>query len=142
MNSDAKAQEDETLFSTDKSVSRQGNAVLRPAHPWTRSVHAVLKHLEHAGFSGAPRVLGTVIHTDGREVLDYMEGEFVDPYPWSDAALAEVGRMLRQLHDATSTFAPPHDAVWQPLFLRELGGPRRVIGHGDVARKGHPRKRG
>jgi hypothetical protein len=121
----------ETLLSSEKSVSRQGATVLRPAYPWTPSVQALLRHLERVGFAGAPRVLG--IQADGREALSYIEGEFVHPYPWSDEAVAAVGQMLRRLHDATATFIPAGDAVWQPWFLRTLGGPRRVIGHGDVA---------
>ncbi|MGE5673109.1 MAG: phosphotransferase [Mycobacterium leprae] len=124
--------ENDTLLSRDKSVSRTGNLVLRPAHPWTASVHALLRHLEQAGFP-APRVVGSGFQPDGREALSYVEGEFVHPYAWRDEAIVEVGRLLRRLHDATASFVPPADAVWQPWFLRELGGPHRVIGHGDVA---------
>lgn len=133
MSRGGKAHDNETLLSHAKAVSRQGSVVLRPTHPWTPSVHALLRHLERSGFAGAPRVLGSGTDGEGREVLSYVEGEFVHPYPWTDEPLIAVGQMLRRLHDATATFVPPADAVWQPWFLRELGGPRRVIGHGDVA---------
>lgn len=123
---------DEMQLSLDKSVSREGDRVLRPAHAWTPSVHAMLRHLEHVGFP-APRVVGSGLDESGREVLSYMEGEFVHPHPWRDEALVAVGQMLRQLHRATETYRPPVDAVWQPWFLREMGGARRVFGHGDVA---------
>lgn len=125
--------ENETLLSAAKSVSRQGDVVLRPSNPWTPSVHALLKHLEQVGFMAAPRVIGSGFTPDGREMLSYAEGEFVHPGPWSDEALVEVGRMLRQLHNATASFEATAGIIWQPWFLRELGGSGRVIGHGDVA---------
>lgn len=55
------------------------------------------------------------------------------PGAWSDEALIQIGQMLRRLHEATTSFVPPTDAVWQPWFLRDLGGERQVIGHGDLA---------
>jgi hypothetical protein len=61
-------------------------------------VHALLRHLEGAGFDAAPRVLG--IDGDGREVLTSIEG-FVPYAPdvpamiWTDEALAVAAQMLR-----------------------------------------------
>lgn len=54
-----------------------------------------------------------------------------------------VGRLLRDLHDATAGFRPPPDAVWPPWFFRS-SDPAAIIGHGDtgpwniVARDGLP----
>lgn len=123
----------ETLLSGDKSVYRKDGMVLRPAAPWTLSVHRLLRHLEQNGFVFAPKVLESGYTDDGREVLSFVEGDFVHPGPWSDEGLAQVGQMLRQLHDSSAGFQPPADARWQPWFLRELGGTGRVFGHGDVA---------
>jgi len=122
----------ETLLSADKLVNRKDDVVLRPASPWTTSVHALLKHLENEGFP-APRVIGSGFSEDGRDILGFIEGEFVHPGPWSNEGIVEVGRMLRRLHDATATFEPAAGAVWQPWFLRDLGKGRGVIGHGDFA---------
>jgi hypothetical protein len=38
---------------------RRGDRVLRPMGSWSPAVHEFLRHLEHEGFGGAPRVLGT-----------------------------------------------------------------------------------
>ena len=114
-------------------VQRQGNVVLRPARPWTRTVHSLLRHLEEVGFSGAPRVVGSGFAPDGREVLSYVEGEITHPGPWTIKGAAGVGRLLRKLHESTASYRPPPDAVWPPWFGRHLGGPERVIGHRDVA---------
>jgi aminoglycoside phosphotransferase (APT) family kinase protein len=55
----------------------------------------------------------------------------------------QVGRLLRDLHDATASFRPPPGAVWQPWFHRgDAAG--AIVGHGDagpwnvVARDGLP----
>jgi hypothetical protein len=122
----------ETLLSASKSVSRKGDVVLRPARPWTPSIHALLKHLERVGFPAAPRLVGSGVGPDGRETLGYIAGQFVHPGRWSDEAVIAVGQLLRDLHAATASFVPAADAVWQPWFLREIGV-GRVISHGDFA---------
>lgn len=77
-------------------VYRVGNTVRRSAGLWTPSVHALLRHLEAAGFDGSPRVIGSGFDTQGREVLSYIEGEFVHPRAWSDEGMTELGRLLRR----------------------------------------------
>ena len=57
---------------TSPGVVRIGNTVHRPVRRWTTTVHAVLRHLERAGFTEAPRVLG--FDDAGREVLTYLQG--------------------------------------------------------------------
>ena len=114
------------------SVWRRGDTVRRSAGPWTPAVQALLRHLEAAGFAGAPRALG--IDAQGREVLSYLEGE-VPAYPvppplWSGRVLVAVGRLLRRLHDATAGFDLP-GAVWRPGAGDPGGG--EVICHNDVA---------
>jgi hypothetical protein len=81
------------------SVWRRGTTIRRSTGPWTPSVHRLLRHLEAAGFQGAPRVLG--LDEQGREILSYLEGE-VPVYPtppelWSEEVLEEVARLLRRL---------------------------------------------
>ncbi|OIJ85018.1 hypothetical protein BIV23_44840 [Streptomyces monashensis] len=55
-----------------QGVVRRGGQVLRPLGPWSTTVHAYLRHLESAGFTGAPRFHGV---EGEREVLSYIEGE-------------------------------------------------------------------
>src|SRR4051794_17466929 len=52
-----------------------GDTVHKRASPWTPTVHALLRHLEAAGFDGAPRALGFDDH--GREMLTYLSGETI-----------------------------------------------------------------
>ena len=60
-----------------EGVVRVGNTVRRPVRPHSPLVHALLAHLESAGFEGAPRFLG--IDGSGREVLSYIDGEVAGP---------------------------------------------------------------
>jgi hypothetical protein len=115
------------------SVHRRGDIVVRDSGPWTPAVHALLRHLEAVGFAAAPRLAGAGTDAEGRETLTFIEGEFTQPGPWSMDGAAALGRMLRDLHRATATFRPEPGAVWFPWHGRHLGGPRRVIGHCDVA---------
>jgi hypothetical protein len=126
------------------SVFLKGNVVYRSTGPWTPAVHALLRHLEAAGFKGAPRLVGSGLDAAGFEMLTYIPGEFTQPGPWSLEGAAGVGRLLHDLHAATATFVPPPNAVWKASGTRALGGKRRVISHGDmgpwniVARDGLP----
>jgi hypothetical protein len=118
---------------TSPGVVRIGMTVHRPVRRWTTTVHAVLRHLEQAGFTEAPRVLG--FDDAGREVLTYLEGETAGEPPWpawlsSDRALTQVGSWLRRLHEATVDFVPPRDAQW---FAGQRWAPGLVIGHNDAA---------
>jgi hypothetical protein len=125
-------------------VSRRGDVVLRPARPWSRSVAALLRHLEDVGFDGSPRLVGSGVAADGRDAVAFVPGGFVHPHAWSDEGTAAVGGLLRRLHAGTESFVAPEDADWQPWFGRDLGDEPRTIGHCDtgpwniVARNGLP----
>ncbi len=56
-----------------EGVVRVGDTVRRPLKATSSAVHALLRHLEAAGFDAAPRVLG--IDELGREVLSFVPGE-------------------------------------------------------------------
>jgi hypothetical protein len=99
-------------------VLRRGGTVVRPPGSWTPAVHALLRHLEQAGFTGAPRVVGDGYDGQGREVLTFIEGTFVHPGVWSDDGIWQAGQLLRALHDATAGFKPPPDAAWHPWPFR------------------------
>ncbi|WP_214109819.1 phosphotransferase [Acrocarpospora catenulata] len=111
-------------------VVRVGRTVRRPTRPSTPSVHALLRHLEAAGFDGAPRALG--IDESGREILSYIEGEAavrpLPAYAVTDAALVALARLLRDYHDAVADFRPV-GAIWED---GSNCGPVEVIGHCDI----------
>jgi hypothetical protein len=103
-------------------------------------VHALLRHLEDVGFTGAPRFLG--IDKAGREVLTYIEGEVAGrPRPaWiaDEGRLASVGRLLRAYDDAAATFVVPEGAEPDPGLPDPPGippappYPPELIGHVDI----------
>ncbi|MEO3892237.1 aminoglycoside phosphotransferase family protein [Nonomuraea sp. B5E05] len=113
-----------------RRVVRVGDTVRRPVQAWTPAVHALLSHLEGAGFPFSPRVLG--IDEQGREVLTYVEGE-AGPRSWAkvagDGGLAAMARLLRDYHDAVAGFRPPDGLAW---YTGETGlGDGKLICHGD-----------
>jgi hypothetical protein len=114
------------------AVVRVGATVRRVPGPWTRTIHALLRHLERVGFPGAPRAVG--FDEQGREVLTFVAGE-THPSPLvsfgSDAGLAAVARLLRRYHDATTTFVAPHDATWR--FQTGAPATGDVVCHNDIA---------
>lgn len=112
-------------------VTRRGDVVFREAAPWSRTVIALLRHLEAVGFDHAPRVVSGGFDPSGREMLSFVEGTFVHPKAWNDDALPALGRMLRELHEATASFRPDDTPQWQSWFGRRLGIPS-VIGHCDT----------
>jgi Phosphotransferase enzyme family len=114
---------------------RVGRTVRRCAGTQTAAVHALLRHLEAVGFTGAPRAIG--IDDDGREVLTYLDGCTVgNSRPWpawahSQAALVAAGRWLRDFHAASRSFVPPPGARW--FGDRDDLGPGELVGHHDAA---------
>jgi hypothetical protein len=111
-----------------------GDVVHKPAVPSSVTVHALLRHLEGAGFDGAPRALG--FDEQGREMLTYLPGDTVgEGTPWpqwvsAESVLVQVGRWLRRLHDATVGFVPPAGERW---FIGEAVRPGLIVGHQDAA---------
>lgn len=116
------------------AVVRVGETVRRSTSHWTSAVHGVLRHLEHAGFEGSPRVLGR--DDRGRGLLTYLPGKspYGSPWPsrfWSDSTLVQVGQLLRRYHEAVRDYRPSPDSRWawswvplhHPALTRQLGGP-------------------
>ena len=106
-------------------------------------MHALLRHLEQVGFPASPRVVGGGYDDQGREVLTYLEGRIAHPRPYTDEQIWQVGRLLRNLHDATAGFGRHQGALWQPWSLRSRA-PDAVISHCDagpwhvIVREGRP----
>jgi hypothetical protein len=123
-----------------EGVVRVGDTVRRPVGAHSPLVHALLSHLESAGFAGAPRFLG--IDGAGREVLSYIDGEVagLPRPPWiaDEARLESVGQLVRAYDDAAASFiAPP--GVLPDTTPAELAGlppapaaPPELIGHTDI----------
>lgn len=115
------------------AVVRVGNTVRRPVRPQSSAVKAFLRHLETAGFAGAPRHLG--VDDRGREILSWIEGDVaLPPFPaWAggEAILLGVATLQRQLHETAHDFIPPDDATWDRPNLVPPG-PGAVVCHNDL----------
>jgi hypothetical protein len=107
--------------------------------PWSAAVHEYLRHLEAAGFSGSPRVLGT---ESNQEVLTFIDGDVamdphwqpghghrLPPYARTDLALRGAAKLIRQLHSAAAGFRP---AITSYRFNPRAPRPGEVVSHGDL----------
>jgi thiamine kinase-like enzyme len=121
-----KIMEEETL-SKDKRVYRKNNMVMRPLEPWSENIHLLINHLYNKGLP-VPKVIRT---DDTHEYLEYINGELVDPYKWTNEGLYEIGKLVRNLHDGAKDFINKN-MEWKPWYLRELGT-LELCGHGDIA---------
>ncbi len=117
-----------------EGVVRIGRTVRRPMRPHTPAVHALLRHLEAAGFDGAPRVLG--IDAKNREVLTYLPGvvsrRLLPKFITADSTLVSLAGLQLRFHQAVARFDPPPGAQWDGELTRFVDGPPDVICHCDV----------
>ena len=115
-------------------IFRQQDKVHRPSGFWSKSVHLLLTHLDKVGFDNAPKTYGF----DGKnnEILSFVGGDVYN-YPLTDniatiEALTSAAMLLRQYHDATTSFVSSmrnNDLHWM-LPSRRV---EEVICHGDFA---------
>lgn len=115
------------------TVHRRGNSIIRPTGKWSPSVHSLLQHLHDVGFRYSPRVL-RVDDRSSTEELTYIKGE-VAMRPWPACLLAadgivQIGKMLREYHDAVSSYRPEPRAEWRIPGVQWQQG--MIIRHGDL----------
>lgn len=101
-----------------RDLVRIGLTVRRPRYPRAEFVDALLRHLEAAGFDGAPRALG--YDDQGRQVLTYIDGTVPHGLPCnlSDEQLRSATELILALHDATA--------------MSPLRNGQEVVCHGDL----------
>jgi hypothetical protein len=111
----------------DGQVTLLGDLVLRPARPWTATVHTLLRYLRDVGLDAVPEPVGI---RDGVEALRWIPGD-CGPDAWrhqrTEAGVRSAAALLRRLHDATEGFEPPDGAEW--AFGATPGA--TVVTHGD-----------
>ena len=83
--------------------------------------------------------------TLGREILTFVDGETLGagvawrpgmptrwpPWARTEECLAASARLLRELHDAAASFAPPEGAVWRRHPSGAVGADE-IVCHGDI----------
>jgi hypothetical protein len=97
-----------------QGIVRIGDTVRRPLRPFSLTIQGYLAHLRDAGFTGAPLPLG--VDEQGREVLSFVPGDVprnpLQAETAGDEVLVALARLIRALHEASTGWAPPADAVW------------------------------
>lgn len=119
-------------FATPTVVKVDGT-VRRSTGATSRTVHALLQHLERNGFRGAPRSYG--FDDAGRHVLEYVEGQAATgrppPFVWQDSVLKDVTRLVRAFHDSVADFEAPSWAAWGAA-VPPATMPAELVCHNDL----------
>lgn len=116
----------------DETPFRQGDTILRPVRPWTKSVHALLGSLRRHGFQAAPIPMGC---DEVWETVSYLPGTTGDldsnGAMASETILKSAAALLRRYHDCSALCLADLSSIgpWQ-LPKRD---PREIICHGDFA---------
>ena len=109
-------------------VELTDETVTRPAGPQARTVHSFLLHLHDQGLECVPEPLSL----DGdTETLRYIEGDSGGDgwkHQHDEAGLRSAARLLRRIHDGSTGWRPPDDAVFG---APSVGGDGGVFCHGD-----------
>ncbi|MBV9846814.1 MAG: hypothetical protein JOZ47_17365, partial [Kutzneria sp.] len=112
-----------------RQIARVGDQVLRPAHWWTSTVHALLEYLHGVGFDRVPKPIRLA---EDQEVLSYIPGDSGSA-GWSrvipEQGLRAFATLLREYHDAVRGFTPPADASWALSY--PVTGAEALVCHGD-----------
>jgi Ser/Thr protein kinase RdoA (MazF antagonist) len=110
-------------------VVRIGDTVRKPWGPTTPAVHELMRTVAAAGID-VPAPLGR--DAQGRQVLELVPGELaLHGPPLTHEELAEVGALIREIHEACVGFRPSGLTPWEPL-LPVPGGECELICHGDL----------
>ncbi|MCB5273717.1 hypothetical protein BJG92_01241 [Arthrobacter sp. SO5] len=111
-----------------ESVVRIGNTVRKPWLENSAAVQKYLKALQAAGLD-VPKPLGK--DHAGRYVTEYVEGvSALDQLPLGQHDLLRVGRLIRQIHDASEGFELPDTTGWNVLLPAENPN---LMCHNDLA---------
>jgi hypothetical protein len=114
----------------DHLLTRSGEAVRHPQHPWSGSTRALLTHLNTVGFRYSPRLIGV---EDEQDVLSFIPGRS-GADGWAPAVdergLLAGARLLRAYHDAVSNWRGDDGLVWFD-GSSGTGGSGRIVCHGD-----------
>ncbi|MBM7781854.1 phosphotransferase [Arthrobacter tumbae] len=113
---------------TSDSVVRVGKTVRKPWQRKSAVVQSYLQSLRGAGVV-APKPLGR--DSDNRHVVEYVAGDLaLNHLPLSTDALFRIGRMVRQIHDASETFPLPQRDDWNLPLPAEAPN---LMCHNDLA---------
>lgn len=110
-------------------VVRVDSTVRKPWRTSTPSVHRFMAHLREQGLPDVPEPLGR--DADGRQVMEFISGCSVPlDRPLSDPVLRDVGRIVRQIHDASASFTLGEEDSWNTVIPVEHAD---LVCHNDLA---------
>lgn len=116
------------ILSKDKNVFKKDNMVIKPLERWSSNIHSFLSFL----YQNNLPVQKLIKIDDKNEYFEYIEGEQIHPYRWTNESLNDIGDFIKRLHNIEKKFDYNEKMEWKPWYLREIGTPN-IISHGDIA---------
>lgn len=124
----------------DGDITIRDDLVLRPAHPWTPTVHALLTHLRDQGLTCVPEPVGIRGEVEALRLIPGDSGGDAWQHQHSLAGVESAARLLREIHDASRGFEAPEGAQWafapdpEPdVICHGDPGPWNMVWDGDEA---------
>ncbi|MEZ5085263.1 MAG: phosphotransferase [Tessaracoccus sp.] len=109
-------------------VVRVGQTVRKAWTASTASVLAFMKHVRDAGVD-VPEALGQ--DEQGRQITEFIPGRLaMDSDPLTTDELCRVGRLIRDIHDASASFVPSRHAIWETAIPAPSD---ELVCHNDLA---------
>lgn len=110
------------------NVVRIGETVRKP---WSASTASIVAFVEALRLAGVDAPAPTGRDEQGRQVQEFVPGTLaIDADPLSRTDLHRVGGMVRAIHDASASYAPPEDAVWETAIRAPAS---ELVCHNDLA---------
>jgi hypothetical protein len=119
---------EEAAIQALRPVHIDGHVVLRPAQESSRTVHAFLGYLRGQGLGCVPEPLGIAGDTETLGFIEGADGGDGWYHQHTETGLRSAARLLRRIHDASTGWVPPNDALWGSP---PLPGDDLVFCHGD-----------
>lgn len=111
-----------------RPVELTDDTVTRPAGPQSRTVHAFLRHLREQGLDCVPEPLTLDGETETLRLIPGESGGDGWRHQHDEHGLRSAARLLRRVHDASTGWVPPDDAVFDAPPTATGGD---VLVHGD-----------
>lgn len=124
-----------------RRVELTDETVTRPAGPMSKTVHSLLRHVREQGLDCVPEPLSLDEATETLRFIDGDSGGDGWQHQHGERGLRSAARLLRRIHDASTTWQPPDDAVFvgpivpggDGAYCHGDPGPWNFVWHGGEA---------
>ena len=101
---------------------------MRPLEKWSKNIHLLLNHFSNKGLP-VPNIIKT---DDANEYLEYLHGELIHPYKWTDEGLYAIGILAKDIHTAAKDFNHDKRMAWRNRSLYWILRNKKILENGII----------